>query len=245
MSTGACIKVDWLGFRAKADLSTIADALSRLFTGSGVRITPSRPTAGKCGFATGRVLMLNSSAIGRLDYGGDTQQGWCWCNLTGQGCSLVEDWTAVAAVQSLPQAAIKRLDVALTTLNGEVTHETVVRAHAARRFHSRGRPPEMRIHEGCGPGGGRTCYIGRRSDSNKFFRGYEKGLIAPARGKLPSPQASSAWQVYRCEVEFKAYSRPIAWAALLDCERMLAGAYPFLGDVLHGLASEAALQLHR
>ena len=51
--------------------------------------------------------------------------GWVRVDIPGKGCEWVQDWCATDAVESLTSAQIRRLDIALTTWDGEVTHDRV------------------------------------------------------------------------------------------------------------------------
>ena len=84
----------------------------------------------------------------------------------------------IGSVEELPDAQIRRLDIALTTWNGEVTHDMVVAAHEAGRFTTR-RPPNLQ--QILNSDGGRTCNIGTREKSDKFMRCYEKGFEMVSR----------------------------------------------------------------
>lgn len=135
----------------------------------------------------------------------------------------------------MPNAEIRRIDIALTTVEGEATHEQVVAAHAAGRFTSRGRPPGLVTLQSSDPRAGRTCYVGRRG-SDRFFRGYEKGF--EVQGRLGDEAVRTYYaghrieDIYRCEVELKVKTRPIHWEVVEHRDRYFAGCYPYLADLL-------------
>ena len=58
--------------------------------------------------------------------------------------SGVQDWCATDAVESLTSAQIRRLDIALTTWDGEVTHDRFCMLTVKGKFITGGKPPEMR-----------------------------------------------------------------------------------------------------
>ncbi|HWI02816.1 MAG TPA: replication initiation factor domain-containing protein, partial [Acidimicrobiales bacterium] len=87
-----------------------------------------------------------------------------------------------------------------------------------------------------------TCYVGKR-DSDKFFRGYEKGYeLVGQMGNIPGIvthiDGFRVEDIYRNEVEFKAESRPIPWQAIDRRDQYFAGAYPFCADVLPGVEAD-------
>lgn len=226
--------VDWLRFRTQAEVLEGLQAVRALYGELGQAVSLQGYGRGKDGFATGASVCLADMALGRVDFGGDSQRGWVRWNLTGKGCEWVKDWDAVEALERLPAAEVRRLDVALTTWDGEVTHDDVVAAHAAGRFACGGRPPAMRFVTSTDPRDGRTCYVGKRG-SDKMFRGYEKGLQLAAQHagvELQSIGGHDVRDIYRCEVELQADTRPIPWEVVERRDQYFAGAYPFLADVL-------------
>jgi DNA relaxase NicK len=240
--------VDWLRFRTQAEVSDSLDAIRPMYGTLGPSLHLTDFGRGKDGFRTGAALAIADMTVGRVDFGGDSQRGWVRWNLPGKACEWVQDWDALEALESLPKAEIRRLDIALTTWAGEVTHERVVEAHAAGRFACGGRPPAMRFITSTDPNDGRTCYVGKR-DSDKFFRGYEKGLQIAAQapglaamGSLTHIDGHPIRDIYRCEVELKAETRPIPWEVVERRDQYFAGSYPFLADVLPGVESDILLR---
>lgn len=131
----------------------------------------------------------------------------------------------------------------MTTWKGEVGHDDVLAAHAAGRFGCGGRPPALRQIISSDPRAGRTCEVGTREKSDKFFRGYEKGW--EMAGKVPSLLSSithidghKVEDIYRCEVELKAQNRPIDWEVIERRDQYFAGSYPFLADLLPGVEAD-------
>jgi DNA relaxase NicK len=203
---------------------------------------------GKDGFRQGAAVQVADMVIGRVDYGGESQRGWVRWNLTGKACDWVKDWDAAEALESLPGAEIRRLDVALTTWDREITHDLVASAHAAGRFNSGGRPPDMQMITSSNERAGRTIYVGNREKSDKFFRAYEKGY--EMAGKLPPSLRDGVLtiggkpveDIYRCEVELKAESRPIPWECIERRDQYFAGSYPFCADVLPGVEADILMR---
>jgi phage replication initiation protein len=242
--TASKTTVDWLRFRTQGEVLQTLEAVRALYGQQGELVSLRDWGRGKDGFATGATVALLDMPLGRVDFGGDSQRGWVRVNLTGKGCEWVTDWDAIEAVERLPASEVRRLDVALTTWSGEVTHEAVVAAHTAGRFSCGGRPPAMRFITSTDPNDGRTCYVGKRG-SDKMFRGYEKGLQLaaqhPAMG-LHSVGGHPIRDIYRCEVELQAETRPIPWEVVPRRDQYFAGAYPFLADVLPGVEADILMR---
>jgi len=152
-------------------------------------------------------------------------------------------------VEDLERAEIRRLDIALTTWDGEVTHENVCAAHTSGRFITRGRPPALQQIISSDPRAGRTCYVGKRERSDKFFRAYEKGFEMVAKfGAGLSGQGVTkidgkrVEDIYRCELELKAESGPIPWEVVARRDQYFAGAYPFCADILPGIEADILMR---
>lgn len=228
--------IDWLRFRTQAQPMEGLEALRSLYGDLGKYLTLKHLDRGKDGFQQACTVNIADMPLGRVDFGGASQRGWVRWNITGKGCEWVTDWDALEAVEGLPVAEIRRVDVALTTWKGEVTHQRVQDAHASGRFCSGGRPPDLQTIENSNPRAGRTCYVGKR-DSDKFFRGYEKGFeLAGKMGSLgPSVthiDGCPIEDIYRCEVELKSETRVIPWEVIGRRDQYFAGSYPFLAELL-------------
>lgn len=236
--------IDWLRFRAKCEPRDILPTLRPMFGELGEHLHFRHLEKGILGFKQGADLMLADMPIGRMDYGGESQRGWVRTDITGKGCEWVKDWDQVAGVEELPEAQLRRLDIALTSWAGEVNHDQVVQAHAAGRFITRGRPPKMQQVLSSDPRQGRTCYIGEREKADKFMRCYEKGfqMANLYGGKMPGQITHIAdcrvEDIYRCEVELKAVHSDIPWEVIERRDQYFAGAYPFCSDVLPGVESD-------
>lgn len=216
-----------------------------MFGTSGQGVALKHLERGILGFQQGASIVIGDMLIGRMDYGGESQKGWVRVDLTGKGCEWVQDWEAVQGVELLPSAQVRRLDLALTTWRGEVGHETVLQAHKAGRFITRGRPPVLAQITSSDPRAGRTCYIGKREQSDKFMRCYEKGYELAAKaearglpGYLTEIDGFKVEDIYRCEVELKAASTEIPWEVVERRDQYFAGAYPFCADILPGVEAD-------
>lgn len=240
--------IDWLRYRTQAAPVEGLDALRPMFGDLGPALRLVHLDRGKDGFRQAAAVSVADMVIGRVDYGGESQRGWVRWNLTGKACEWVRDWDAVESLESLPASEIRRLDVALTTWDGEVTHDRVCGAHAAGRFASRGRPPDMQTITSSNERAGRTVYVGTREKSDKFFRAYEKGyemaskLPPSQRDGLETIDGKSVEDIYRCEVELKAETRPIPWEVIERRDQYFAGSYPFCADVLPGVEADILMR---
>ena len=229
--------VDWLRFRARVEPLEALEALRPMFgtLGSSLALKPLQ--RGILGFRQGSQVVVEDLVLGRMDYGGETQRGWIRVDVPGTGCEWVTDWNEARQVEQLQDAQLRRVDLALTTWRGEVSHERVVQAHAAGRFTLR-RPPVLQTIESSDPYAGRTCYIGQREKADKFMRCYEKGwqmlrdVPASVRADVTEIEGFPPRDIYRCEVEFKAATTVVPWEILQRRDHYFAGAYPFCSDVL-------------
>lgn len=241
--------VDWLRFRAQEEPRDILEAMRPMFGENGLAaaLSLSHQDKGMLGFQQGAVIMLAQIPIGRMDYGGESQRGWVRVEITGKGCEWVQDWGALSGIENLKNSEPRRVDLAFTTWNGEVTHEQVVQAHSNGRFITR-RPPVLRQITSSDPRAGRTCYIGKREQSDKFMRCYEKGFelagkyAARAPGEVTHIDGKRVEDIYRCEVEFKAAGTVIPWEIVERRDQYFAGAYPFCADILPGIEADILMR---
>lgn len=229
--------IDYLTFRHQGEVRQGEDAMAPIFGRMAGDFNLRPLDRGIQGFKLAAEIRLADLRIGRMDFGGQSQRGWVRVSLTGQGCEWVNDWEhAEDALAGLPRAEPKRVDIALTTWDGEVTHERVVAAHEGGGFCSGGRPPALQQIISSDPRAGRTAYAGKR-DSDKFFRGYEKGLemagkMGPSGRDVREIDGHAVEDIYRCEVELKAKTRPIPWDLIGQRDQYFAGCYPFLAELL-------------
>lgn len=239
--------VDYLRFRTQAEPSEVLEAVRPMFGSLGHLLSFKSLGRGSMGFQRAMSIQLADMHVMRLDFGGDSQRGWVRADMTGKACEWVQDWDAIVSLESLPAAQIRRLDVAMTTWNGEITHDRVVNAHGLRRFYTGGRPPQLEQITSSDERAGRTCYVGVRAKSDKFFRAYEKGFEMVKKARIPSGEivlidGKPVENIYRCEVEFKAATRPIGWDVIDRRDQYFAGAYPFCSDVLPGVEADVLMR---
>lgn len=233
--------IDYLRFRVQAEPPEVLEALRPMFGTMGADLRFKHLPRGAMGFQQASQIVIGDLPLARLDFGGASQRGWVRTEVTGKGCEWAQDWDAIETVEDLPSAQIRRLDIALTTWAGEVTHEAVVAAHESGRFKTNGRPPALQQITSSDPRAGRTCYVGKRT-SDKFFRAYEKGF--EMAGKIRTPfhvemiDGHRVEDIYRCEVELKADATPIGWDVIERRDQYFAGAYPFCADILPGIEAD-------
>jgi DNA relaxase NicK len=233
--------VDWFRFRTQAEPGAALDALRPLYGSLGRDLHFGDLARGALGFQRSMPVLVGDMPLGRFDFGGDSQRGWVRVDIGGKGCSFVQDWDAVDAVEALPSAELRRLDIALTSWQGQVTHERVVDAHGAGKFTTRGRPPNLEERTHSDARRGRTCYVGTRAGSDKFLRAYEKGFemlgkMGPAlAGTVTHIDGFKVEDIYRVEVELKAESTDIPWETIERRDQYFAGSYPFCAEILPGI----------
>lgn len=235
--------VDWFRFRTQAEPRETIEAMRPMFGELGQYLHLEPLDRGILGFQQGcEVKIAGNLVVGRCDFGGDSQRGWVRWDIPGKGCEWVKDWAASEALEETAPSEVKRLDIALTTWHGEVTHQTVVDAYQAGRFAGErcGRPPALRQVISSDPRAGRTCYIGSRK-ADKLLRCYEKGwemaksLPEAMRDGLTHVDGCPPGDIYRCELELKAAERPIPWEVIERRDQYFAGSYPFCADILPGI----------
>lgn len=238
--------IDYLTFRSQADPREALEALRPMFGTMGKDLRLSPLERGAMGFQQAAQVVFGDMPLVRFDYGGESQRGWLRSAMSGKGCEWVQDWPAVQSVEELPKSEIRRLDIALTTWEGEITHDTVVAAHSADKFHTGGRPPALQQITSSDERAGKTCYVGKRT-SDKFFRAYEKGfeMVSKIRG-LPGicleVDGKKVEDIYRCEIELKAGMTQIEWAVIERRDQYFAGAYPFCAQVLPGIEADILMR---
>lgn len=238
--------VDYLRFRTQAEPLEVLEAIRPMYGTLGTYLSVKSAQRGSLGFERALQVYMADMPLMRMDFGGDSQRGWVRAEMTGKACEWVQDWLAIESLEALPDAQIRRLDIALTTWNGEVTHDRVVDAYNAGRFRTGGRPPELNMHLSSNERAGRTCYVGVREKSDKFFRAYEKGFEMAGKtrtaGQITHIDGKPIEDIYRCEVELKAVTRPITWDVIERRDQYFAGSYPFSADILPDVEADILMR---
>lgn len=231
--------IDWLTFRTKAEPKQALEALKPMFGDNACVMFLMPLQRGAMGFEQAANITIGDMPVARIDYGGESQRGWARVSMSGKGCGWVEDWTAMDSIERLPASEIRRLDIALTTWNGQVGHDMVVDAHARGRFGTGGRNPDLQQIISSNPIAGKTCYIGNRK-SDRFARCYEKGyeMNAKAGGNLTHIDGFPIEDIYRTELELKASATVLPWSVIERRDEYFAGAYPFCSELLPGIDAD-------
>jgi DNA relaxase NicK len=234
--------VDYLTMRTHGSPYQALEAFKPLFGPIGPGMCLKALERGSMGFERAAQVVVGDMPLVRFDFGGESQRGWLRASMSGKACEWVQNWDAVEELERLPAAEPRRLDIALTTWAGEVTHDKVVQAHIDNRFHTGGRPPALQQITSTDERAGRTCYVGKRT-SDKFFRAYEKGFemcskIRGIGGSITHIDGHRVEDIYRCEIELKAGTTPIGWDVIERRDQYFAGAYPFCADILPGIEAD-------
>lgn len=237
-------RVDWLGFRTTGEPKEGLKALQDAFGPLGQLVTLQPRNGGYMGYKSSGDVVLGDMRVGLMAWGGEHQRDWVSIGITGRGCEWLPDWSvAQDAIGQLPGMGLRRVDIALDSMDGSVTHDVVVQAYRDGFFATRGRPPGITRIESEGPNGGRTVCVGSR-DQGKFFRGYEKGreLLKNHPSGVTHIDGVPVDDIYRCEVEFKPKHEPLPEDLIDRRDQYFAGAYPFLGHLLNDVQPEIFVQ---
>lgn len=211
-------KIDRLALSFREDHGAVNRFLAQLFASVG---TPAyEPTRATHAFRYAANVRIGGALMAWLAWGGATQKGRSYVDLTGLGCQLVGDWReAQDAAEALPGVKIKRVDIAADFFHGEVAYGDVLTAYRRGKFRRGVRPPKLTQILGSD---GRTAYIGARGN-DVMCRCYEKG------GKEGSADYPD-W--FRVELELRAVKRPLAFDVIAERDQYFAGSYPFLQEVM-------------
>lgn len=157
---------------------------------------------------------------GLAAYGGNSDTAHF--ELTGEGCSRVQDWNHLADMLDDLSAKLTRVDLAHDDFDGrDVSIAWARQQYETSGFKpARGVSPRGHLHDDLDSGKGKTFYVGSR-ETGKLCRIYEKGR------QLGNPE--SDW--CRVEVEWRAIHRVLETDMLRNPSSHLAGAYPCLADL--------------
>ncbi|WP_020207147.1 replication initiation factor domain-containing protein, partial [Cupriavidus sp. WS] len=260
-------KIDRLAVSTKSRLDDVCRALERFFEPVG-RVTLSHRKRGALRFDFAADLTVNEAQVAMLAWGGEGQGGRLYCDVSGQGCQLLEDRVEALteSMVDLDDARLRRVDIAADFYDGSVSYESVVEAHQAGKFNGGGRPPKMDCITHSDPNEGRTAYIGKR-ESPKFLRGYEKGLQMAniARKSVGGKDYEDLciehfkqWEIqvdgvrtkladwFRIEAELKAAdAKSLDWNLVADRDSYFTGLYPYLQEVYPNISPELLLRPQR
>ena len=248
--------VDWLKFRTHKSPFEAFESIRAAFGTVGELLALGDPSKGKDGWLYRRsILLAGEQTIGQIDYGGDSQREWIRVDIPGTGCEWVQDWEAMVKGLQALDAQLRRVDLALTTFDGSVTHERVLKAHQDGLFSSGGRNPKGRVIVGTDPRDGRTFYAGAR-DGAKYLRCYEKGFELLNKFGMPENLRNGCTHIhyngvgkvpvehlYRVEVEFKDVDKVLPYTMLTDRDAYFAGANPFCASLIPGAPERKVMGL--
>lgn len=162
--------------------------------------------------------------------GGSSAGNTMMVDMSGQGCSFVEDWSAVFATMQDLDARITRVDTALDLLEG-FTIEQFDDLYFAGEFNCGGRIPKRRSLESGDSHNpyrdGRTLYLGKKANGKELCI-YEKGK------QLGNPE--SEW--LRIEIRFGNRDRVIPHDVVLDPTRYFAGGFIALEHLVDSIAQK-------
>lgn len=257
--------IDWWAWRSHAKPAQQAAALAAAFN----RDVQLRPRArGFLGYDESAQIVVGDLDVGVCAWGGDNQKGWSYTSISGQGCQWIDDWDrAQQAADGCPGYELKRVDLALDTFDGSSSFDATLAAYRAGAFcppgTRGGRPPKCEPMKPERYEDSAIIRIGSRS-GNKYLRGYEKGkqllgpLITAAMQRDPEEfdwgawvthcqpvavggevRAVQVWDWWRLELELKPSSAELPEDVIDRRDQYFAGAYPYLGQVLKGVESEA------
>lgn len=162
--------------------------------------------------------------------GGETAGGTVMVDMSGLGCSMVDDWQAVYATLQDLDVKITRADTALDLFEG-FTLDQFDDLYFAGEFNAGGRIPNRRYVEGGNSvnktAAGRTLYLGKKENGKELCI-YEKGK------QLGDPD--SDW--LRIELRFGNRDRVIPHDVVLDPTKYFAGGFVALSDLVESIAEK-------
>ncbi len=254
--------VDFYAFRVKENRFLTEKALEVIFSDYAEQMSTTRRKTGWNGYERSYGLSVGDMPVGLIAEGGESQRGWTYVGISGQGCALVRDWDlAQEAASCCDGYETKRVDLALDTYDTSKGFDGALAAYRSGLFNTGGRNPKC---EPMKPERWEDSAIIRIGDrkSAKYYRGYEKGkqLLGPAisaarekeefdpvdwaqhstvlnDGEQQMSVNTLDW--FRHEMEFKPKSCPLPGDLIDRRDQYFAGAYPYLGTLLEGVDSKA------
>ena len=229
--------IDWLRFTflPSGSLLDAMDQLKRYFSlwfPLPVNFVPA--DKGMFGYKSSYDLMVwvdgEFLRIATVAMGGSNTGNTMMVDLTGKGCSLVNDWQAVYATLQDLDARITRADTALDLLEG-FTLDQFDDLYRSGEFNCGGRIPTRRYFEGGHSGDlhalGRTLYLGKKANGKELCI-YEKGK------QLGDP--ASEW--LRIEIRFGNKDRVIPHDIVINPTTYFAGAFIALEDLVEAIKTK-------
>lgn len=226
--------VDWLRFSflpLLAEREQVQDLLSALRSSSSLPLTLAQSDKGIHGYKSSYDVSAyvdgEALKLGTIGLGGDHIGGTMMLDLTGKGCSLINDWHLIHSLLTEYKARITRVDCAVDFLEGEVSIDQIRSLYFAGEFNAGGRTPSYFEYSGgsldCEGFNGRTFEIGKRKNG-KLVRAYEKGR-----------QLGNQFSLWvRIEVELGSRDRIIPYEVVVDPTKYFIGAHKALEQFLSG-----------
>lgn len=232
--------VDFWAFRSKSSTSDLKNLVGAIYRHqAGLKVDFISTGSGWQGYAHKDLITANGANLGIIAHGGKHQRGWSYVGISGTGCEWLGDVDqAHREVSQVDSYSLRRVDIALTLMDGSVGHESVLSAYETGGFKAGVRPPKFSQILPGDPREGRTIYIGSR-ERDKFFRAYEKGFEllrgAPEnlRQTLKEIDGVPVEDIYRLELELKPKTCPLPVDLIESRDQYFSGAYPYLQQVLH------------
>lgn len=237
-------KIDWCGYRSKARVDALLSGVSSLFSpDDDFRAVASG--RGWNGYETSIDLTIRGKRIGLMATGGDNQKGWSQVNLTGEAMDHIRNVPAnLSGVVSEARGQYKRVDIALTTVDGSVSAKTVTDAYWSGGFTVGKVAPSIKTILPGDPTEGTTVYIGKRTQPC-FCRSYDKGYEMLQKWNNALPEGSAPYtpddftidgrrlsDIFRIELELKLEPSLFPEDVLERSDSYFAGAYPYLGRLV-------------
>ena len=162
--------------------------------------------------------------------GGETAGGTIMVDMSGLGCSMVDDWSAVYSMLQDLDARITRFDTALDLFEG-FSLDQFDDLYFSGEFNAGGRIPQRRYLEGGNfhdkGSAGRTLYLGKKQNGKELCI-YEKGKQL---GKV-----DSEW--LRIELRYGNRDRVIPHDCVLDPTKYFAGGFVALQQLVDSIAEK-------
>ena len=239
-------QVDWCSFRSKLGPEDLSDLVESAFP-SEYRFDLGDTGKGWNGYEKSVDLLLLGKRVGAIATGGQYQRGWSQVTLTGEAMPHIQNPAeTLSKLVDDSRGQYKRVDIALTTMDGSVTAEKVLAAYRSGGFDCTSNRPSCMTLRPEDPSEGTTVAIGKRTQP-KYFRAYEKGFQMAKQLAYPHDNFDGVplADIFRLELEIKADPADFPPDILTNRDAFFAGAYPYLGTVVHADPSTFSLTPQR
>jgi len=198
-------------------------------------------------------VFLNEKRLGFIATGGDNQRGWSQVNLTGEAIPHIDKASeSLTDCVERGKGQFKRVDIALTVMDGSITAQKVLEAHRSGGFDCSNNRPSCESIVPEEPTDGMTVYVGKRTQA-KFVRAYDKGYQLGKQWGLDLvnrvddflPGGGRLADIFRVELELKLKPEEFPTDILLNTDSYFAGAYPYLATLVESDPSTFCLTPQR